>query len=109
MHGEYALDTLTVGDLPDRETLTNGPIPFCQHDPGKNLDPLFAAFNNPGVHLDLITRVKRGDRVFHLLVLDLLDDVHGTLVAKIQEAAWRGRAICIRQEVTEINGYFTAD
>jgi DNA polymerase III subunit delta' len=76
---EDALDAFAVRDLADGESGVHAGSAFCEDDACENLDPLFAAFDDPAMDLHGVTDIERGDVLFQLLLLDLFDDVHGVL------------------------------
>lgn len=73
---EHALDTFTVGDFPNGKRCVNTAAALGDHEACEDLDTLFAALNNPAMHLDGVAYVEWCNVFLELLLLDFLDDVH---------------------------------
>jgi len=76
---ENPLNAFAVGNFTHGECSVHTGSAFCEDDACENLDPLFAAFDDPAMDLHGVTDIERGDVLFQLLLLDLFDDVHGVL------------------------------
>jgi hypothetical protein len=79
---ETTLDAFAVGNLADGERGVHASATTGDHNAGENLDTLLAAFDNAGVDLDRIADIEVNDVRFQLLLLDFLDDVHGSSFAE---------------------------
>lgn len=82
MDWENALDAFTVGDFPNGEGSVHAGAAAGDDQAFKNLDTLFAAFHHAAMDFHGITDIERGDVLFQLLLLDLINDIHGMLQGK---------------------------
>jgi hypothetical protein len=60
MDREYALDPFAVGNAADSESFVQAAAFTANDDPGKNLDPLLVAFDDPGVHANAVAHLEVG-------------------------------------------------
>jgi len=72
-----ALDTYAVAEFANCVGLGNARTLDGNDVAMKNLDALFAAFNNAYVHLDLVTRLQFGDVGAQVLVVNKIGALHG--------------------------------
>jgi len=79
---ENALDAFAVGDFPDGEGSVHAGTAAGDDQAFENLDTLFAAFHHAAMDFHGITDIERGDVLFQLLLLDLINDIHGMLQGK---------------------------
>jgi hypothetical protein len=77
---EYTLDAFTVGNLANGECGVHSGAAAGDDDPSEELDTLFATFHNAAVHLDGVADIEISDVLLQLLLLDLLNDMHGVLL-----------------------------
>ncbi len=77
VEGVDALDAFAVAQFAHGDGLAFGAAAFADDDAGKNLDAFFAAFDDSVMDLDGVTDIEFGGVRFHLLTLDLLEDIHG--------------------------------
>lgn len=77
---ENALDAFTVGNFANGECSIHAGTTTCEDDASKNLDTLFATFNNAAMDLHGIADIEISDVLLQLLLLDLLNDMHGVLL-----------------------------
>ena len=71
------LDAFATGDLAYREGLIDSGPMTADYKAFEDLDPLFAALNNAGVHVNRITGAESRHFGFHLLALDFINHIHG--------------------------------
>lgn len=82
MEREHPLDTFTVRDFPNGESGVDTSAAFGNDDTRKDLDTLFAPFDNAAVHLDRVSDIEFCNVLLELLLLDFFDDIHD-LVRKV--------------------------
>lgn len=73
---EYTLNAFAVGNFTNGERSVYAGSAHGDNNASKNLNPLFAAFDNAGVNLNGIAYAEFGNVLFQLLLLDFFDDVH---------------------------------
>ena len=69
-----------VAQFADGDGLALGEAALADDDAGKNLDTLLAAFDDAVMDLDGIADIHVNEVGFHLLAVDLLEDIHGGAV-----------------------------
>jgi hypothetical protein len=77
---ENTLNAFAVGNLADGERSIHTGTATSEDDACEDLDTLFATFHNAGVNLDGVANVEVCNFALKLLLLDLIDDVHGVVL-----------------------------
>ena len=77
-----------VAQLADGDGLALGEAALADDDAGKNLDTLLAAFDDALMDLDGIADIHVNEVGFHLLAVDLLEDIHGGLAYRLKNPPW---------------------
>ena len=80
---EDPLDSLTVGNFANSEGRVHRAASLGDDDSGEKLDSLLPALTHEGVDFYGVAHAEIGNFFFELLLLDLVDDVHGVNVAKL--------------------------
>src|ERR1051325_6501559 len=99
MQWENTLDTFAVTDASDCESLIEHCALSSDHDPRKNLDSLLFTLLHFCMHAHAVADVEFGNILFHLLLLNLVDDVHGLNAVVVERD---GRTSLIRDSRNHI-------